>query len=191
MASLFGHPRFVKDEGALDETLLGIKLVCCPRCKLTGALIGHGLLRGYTEQGSQSVVRGRRYFCSNRGRRPGCGRTFSVKLKSILCGFVARTLTLWCFLQAVLGGLSRRAAWLEAGCAHGMSLSSGYRLWRRLCAAQSALRVRLCQQAPAPASAARDPLAQLVAHLTAVVGNEPGDLLAAYQHRTQRGVFDD
>jgi hypothetical protein len=70
-----------------------------------------------------------------------------------------------------------------------LSLSSAYRLWRRLGNAQSALRSRLCSEAPAPGCASRESLAQLVAHLGAVLGDAPIDLLAAYQHRTQRGVF--
>jgi hypothetical protein len=65
-----------------------------------------------------------------------------VVLSTVLPGFVVRTLTLWCFAKPVLGGLTRRAAWLcEVGSALG--LSSAYRLWQRLCSAQSALRARL------------------------------------------------
>jgi hypothetical protein len=83
--------------------LLGLKLAPCPHCRQTGALIGHGFLRGYAEQGSEVVVRsrGRRVFCSNREQRPGCGGTFSVLLSTVLSGFVVRTLTLLCFATAV------------------------------------------------------------------------------------------
>src|SRR5690606_18555411 len=159
-------------------------------CRQSGTLIGHGFLRGYAERGSGLVVRGRRIFCSNRGKRPGCGRTFSVKLGCVLSGFVVRTLTLWCFVQAVLGGLTLRAAWLVEA-AGALSLSSGYRLWRRLSAAQSALRVRLCREAPAPASTAREPLAQLVQHLAVAIGDSgETDLFAAYQSHLGQGLFD-
>lgn len=177
------------DEAALGEALLGIKLTTCPHCQRIGALIGHGLLRGYAERSSEVVARGRRFFCSNRGRRPGCGRTFSVKLHVVFAGFVVRTLTLWRFAQAVLSGLTRRAAWLRAAQST-LSLSSAYRLWRRLRTAQSALRARLCREAAAPTCGAREPLAQLVAHLALVLGDERADLLAAYQSRMQRGLFD-
>jgi hypothetical protein len=154
-------------------------------------LIGHGFLRGYAERGSESLVRGRRLFCSNRGLRPGCGRTFSVKLTTVFAGFVVRTLTLWGFAKAVVGGLTRRAAWLREGA---LSLSSGYRLWRRLCAAQSALRARLYREAPAPPSTACEPLAQLLAHFGVVVGvgadAETSDPFAGFQLHLQRGLFD-
>ena len=108
LASPLGPPCFVGDEPALVDVLLGLKLTCCPHCRRTAALIGHGLLRGYSEQDSKEVVRGRRVFCSNRGRRPGCGRTFSVLLSTVLYGFVVRTFTLFRFANSVLKGLTRR-----------------------------------------------------------------------------------
>jgi hypothetical protein len=193
LVSPFSPPRFVSDEPALDAVLIGIKLVACPYCRQTGALIGHGFLRGYAERSSEVVVRGRRVFCSNRARRRGCGRTFSVKLAAVLCGFLVRTLTLWRFASAVVGGLTRRAAWLLAA-GSALSLSSGYRLWRRLRAAQSALRARLWREQPAPSSAAHEPLAQLFAHLGVVVAagvaTVASDLFAAYQQNLQRGLFE-
>jgi len=134
------------------------------------------------------VVRGRRVFCSNRGQRPGCGRTFSVLLSTVLSCFVVRTLTLFCFATAVLGGLTRRAAWLRE--AQGaLSLSSGYRLWRRLCSAQSTLRSRLCRTAPPPESTAREPLAQLMQHARLVVCESEADPFSALQIRLQQGLL--
>ena len=186
-------PRFVNDEPALAAVLDGIKLVACPHCRQTGALIGHGHLRGYSERGSECVVRGRRVFCSNRGRRTGRGRTFSVTLATVLCGFLVRTLTLWNFASAVVRGLSRRAAWLLAA-GSALSLTSGYRLWRRLGTAQCALRARLCRELPAPPSTAREPLAQLFAHLGLVVGSGDAPLtsnpFAVFQQHLQCGLFD-
>lgn len=109
-------------------------------------------------------------------------------LGSVLWGFVVRTLTLVCFAKAVLGGLTRRAAWLcEAGGA--LSLSSGYRLWRRLGEAQATLRGRLCRVAPPPDSGAREPLAQLLAHVVLVVGASEADPFSALQNQLQQGLL--
>jgi hypothetical protein len=156
-------------------------------------LIGHGFLSGYAERSSELVVRGRRVFCSNRGLRSGCGRTFSVKLATVLAAFVVRTLTLWCFAKSVITGLSRRAAWLDAA-GGALSLSSGYRLWQRLCEAQSSLRARLSREAPAPPSTAHEPLAQVFAHLAVVVSKDAdfefSDPFAAFQFRLERDLFD-
>lgn len=180
-------------EQELGLRQLGVELWTCPHCRKCGTLIGHGHLRGYEEHGQRRVVRGRRLFCSNRGRKRGCGRTLSVKLATAVCGFVVRTLTLFRFMRLVSRGVSRRAAWLDAS-AGALSLSSGYRLWRRLCAAQSAIRTRLCQQIGPPACSAAVSITQLLAHLSLVVGaNASGehiDLFAAYQSSLGRGLFD-
>ncbi len=88
----------------------------------------------------------------------------------------------------MLSGLTRRAAWLHE--AQGaLSLSSGYRLWRRQHEAQSALRGRLCRQGPPPDSPAREPLAQLVLHLRLVVGESDADPFAALQNVVQQGLL--
>lgn len=177
-------------EQELEFGELGVGLWPCPHCARCGTLIGHGFLRGYSERGQEREVRGRRLFCSNRQRRPGCGRTFSVKLATVIAGFIVRTLTLFRFASAVLGGLTRRAAWLGAA-GGALSLSSGYRLWSRLTAAQSALRARLSREVPAPACTAREPLAQLLAHLAVVVGSAGSDdHFTAFQLHAQRGLFD-
>ena len=108
---------------------------------------------------------------------------------TVLTGFVVRTLTLCRFAQAVLGGLTRRAAWLrEVGGA--FSLSSGYRLWWRLQGAQSALRSQLSREAPAPLCTAREPLAQLLAHFDAVFGCDEPDLFATFQTGAQCALFE-
>ncbi len=192
MPPVFALPRFVSGESALSAVPFGLKLAACPHCRRTGALNSHGPLRGYAEGDSAVVVRGRRVFCSNRARRPGCGRTFSVKLSAVLAGFVVRTLTLWLFASAVVCGATRRGAWLGATRASGaqLSLSSGYRLWRRLRDAQSSIRARLCREAPAPGSASREPLAELMAHVTALVGMGQRDPLAAMQLHLQHGAFE-
>jgi hypothetical protein len=169
--------------------LFGLKLAPCPHCRQTGALIGHGFQRGYAERSSARVVRGRRVLCSNRGRRPGCGQTFSVLLSTVLCGFLVRTLTLFRFASGVLGGLTRRSAWLGAA-GGALSLSSGYRLWQRLGGAQGWQRARLCRVTAPPTCGALAPLAQLFAHAALVVGATVPDLLEALQRQLQRGVFE-
>jgi hypothetical protein len=186
-------PRFVTDENALSAVLLQLGVQDCPLCHQTGALIGHGFLRGYAECGTEVVVRGRRVFCSNRNLKRGCGRTFSVKLATVLAGFMVRTLTLWLFVCAVLNGLRRRAAWLGVA-QNALSLSTGYRLWQRINDAQSSLRTRLSREVSAPPSPSPEPLGQLMAHLAIAVGSgcatDDSDLFAAFQQRLQQGLFE-
>ena len=185
-------PRFARDRQALDELLAGAKQISCPRCHRAGMLVGHGLLSGYAERGGDREVRGRRLLCSARFRRSGCGRTFSVLIATVVAGFTVRTPTISAFLESVVGGLSRKAAWeraqAPAGGAPGLSLRSGYRLWDRLLAAQSRIRTALSGLMPPPATTDARPIAQMLAHLRHALGGA-GCVLAAFQLALHRGVF--
>jgi len=75
---------FVGSAVAFDEYRTHLKSVSCPHCRAVDNLNRHGFLRGYAEEGSDRVVRCWRIFCSNRGRRRGCGRTHS-KIRTFLC----------------------------------------------------------------------------------------------------------
>jgi hypothetical protein len=183
-----GPKRFAADEAELRSVRVHLKLCPCPHCGRTGALIGHGWLRGYAEQAGVRVIRGRRVFCSNRFRRPGCGRTFSVLLGALLRGFVVRTETLFRFATEVTLGMTRKAAW-HAATSGVMALSSGYRLWRRLGEAQSSLRARLCRQCPPPGCTHQEPVAGLLAHFRAAFAGADC-AFSSFQLRLQRGLFD-
>lgn len=160
----------------------------CPHCQRAGTLIGHGVLRGYAERSSAWVVRGRRFFCSNRFRKGGCGRTFSVLLAQMLKRHVVRARTLGRFLAAAVAGVSLKAAWEEA--ARGLfSVQTGYRLWRHLTGSQPHLRTALCRDAPPEDSRAPTPLGGLLDHLRSVLGRD-ACLFGAFQQRFQVGVFD-
>jgi hypothetical protein len=161
--------RFASSKAELEECREQAKQRACPHCRRLGTLIGHGLLWGYAErQARQRVVRGRRLLCSKRYRRPGCGRTVSIWLDSVIAGFLVRTRTLSAFVVLVSGGSSVKAAW-ETAAGGALSLGSGYRLWHRLVQAQSELRTRLCGVAPAPSSSSRLPWTQLLAHFQLVL----------------------
>ncbi len=158
--------RYFSNESELDQYRRSLKSVQCPRCGRVGFLIGHGFLVGYTEAGQEMVFRGRRFFCSNRYRRRGCGRTFSVMLADVLVGFMVRAGTLFAFLRTVAEGASRKAAWEKS--AGAFSLESGYRMWRRLSEAQAHIKAMLCRQRPPPYSPSDEPLVQLLEHLQCV-----------------------
>lgn len=185
-------PAFVRDRQALDRVLEQVRHLTCPRCHRTGWLVGHGLLVGYAERGSEREVRGRRFYCSTRLARGGCGRSFSVLIATVIARFTVRAPTLSALLVAVVNGLSRKAAWEQIDPSTrgppGLSLRSGYRLWARLLAAQSRLRTLLSEiVSPPPIQDAR-PFAQLLVHLRSALG-EDGCPLAALQFKVQRGVF--
>ncbi len=162
-----------------------IKQEACPHCQATGYLIGHGFLKGYRDKNNQTEIRGRRFFCSNRHRRNGCGRTFSVLLTDLLGRFMVPAATLWAFLKGVRGGLSRKAAWecLKSS----FSLESAYRLWNRFRQAQSHIRTRLLHHHGDPPSASTnttEPLFELIDHLIAAFPQSSCPV-AAFQERLQ------
>jgi len=179
-------PRFVRDERALDDVLYSAKLHACPHCRRTGALVGHGMLRGYDEHGPTQVVRGRRLLCSSRFRRPGCGRTVSVRIAHVIARFTVRTEPLTTMLRAVVEGSTRRAAWLRAEAP--LTLRTGYRLWRRLLVAQPVMRTAMCRVCPPPASSDHRPIALLFVHMQTAFGTT-GCVFAALQTRSQQSLF--
>jgi len=129
-------------------------------------LNGHGFLRGFAEASAEWICRGRRFFCSNRHQKAGCGRTCSVLLAELIAGFIVTAWTLFRFLRSVGDGLSRKAAW-EQEAAGALSLRSGYRLWKRLSGALVSLRTALVGLRAPPEGSSALPEAQLALHAAA------------------------
>ncbi len=105
-------------------------------------------------------------FCSNRGRRGGCGRTFSLCLAEVLPRHTFTASLLWQLLVRLLAGASLKAAAEKLRLP--FALESVYRLRRQLRQRLDLIRARLCREQAPPASAQSDPLLQTVEHLQAV-----------------------
>jgi hypothetical protein len=167
--------RSADDWTAIVERL---KQTRCPHCKAAGTLIRHGCLYGRDESSPrQDTLRARRIFCSNRNARPGCGRTFSIWLAHKIRRLSLTADALWRFLQAAVAGsvlaTSRAfAGWLD--------VRTWQRIWKRFDHAQSKIRTALHRHCPPPelpaclpANAARQPAAQVLAHLQAAFPDTP------------------
>ncbi len=162
-----------------------LKQTPCPHCKVVGTLNRHGSLLGYDESSPQQrMVRARRVFCSNRQARRGCGRTFSVWAADKIRRLSLTTVALWRFLQAaVASGI------LAASRADGRrSERTWQRIWKRFDLGQSQIRTALrgrCSPperlADLPKNPARQPAAQVFAHLQAAFPDVPCPI-AAFQH---------
>ncbi len=160
------------------------KLLACPHCRRIGWLIGHGFLRGYSLNGRDKRRRGRRFFCSNRNRRRGCGRTCSVLLSIFLFRRTLRAAHLWKLWRAAARSTGRKAGWESLGLP--FCLETFYRVWRRLLSAQSRIRTMLHRLGPPPRPAyAADAIEEVRVHLeTAFAG--AACPIAAFQRRLGR-----
>ena len=166
-----------------------LKLTPCPHCKAVGTLIRHGFLYGFDESSPQrKTLRARRIFCSNRNRRRGCGRTFSVWVADKIRRLSLTTRGLWGFLKRAAAGTI--AAAIRAADCH-LSDRTLQRLWKRFDRGQSTIRTALLERCPPPelpAEPARRPAAaQVLAHLQAAF---PGAdcPIATFQH-SMRSFF--
>jgi hypothetical protein len=172
----------------------GQRLPCvrCPHCGRAGHLAGHGRLTGNDPQaaGRPPIIRGQRYYCSNRHRHLGCGRTFSILYGFCIAGYSVATWVIWGWLwawQASGWSVSLKSAWEQTATI--FSLSTAYRLWNQARLIQSAWRTALSQLCPPPPCVQSDPWVQLLAHWRAAFAGHP-DPLAAYQTTLQRSIWE-
>lgn len=158
---------YVADAEAFDGHRDRLKLRPCPHCRAVGFLICHGFLRGYGDHCSEKIQRGWRVYCSNRGRKSGCGRTYAVLLSICLFHRRVGAERLWNFLRAILGGVSRQPAWERV--AAPFCVETGYKLWASFIRNQSHLRSFLHRRVkPVALERIVAPALQLIAHLKAI-----------------------
>lgn len=111
----------------------------CPFCQFIGTLILNGYLKSKPETIDQPfIIRGHRIFCSNRNRKSGCGRTYSLKLSVFVGRLRQKASGIWEFLSNLLKGQSTFLAFRNTGLSY--SNSSIYRLYNRLIRNQSSIR---------------------------------------------------
>lgn len=158
--------KYISSATEADKFKAHLKQIPCPCCGRRGYLIGHGYLRGYGESADPDTLRGRRFFCSNRDRRKGCGRTFSILFAHLFRRFSVAATTLWTFLKRVSKGFSRKAAW--EGLNSGFSIETAYRLWQRTQDRQIPIRAWLSRKKGPPQINSSEPLFELMAHLETV-----------------------
>ena len=149
------------------RTVFSLKQLSCPHCEQSETLNRHSILYGNDpSQFAKERVRGQRVFCSNRGRRGGCGKTFSVYLADTLPRHTLTATLLWKWLIQKLAGLSAKAAAEKAHLP--FALETVYRVGRKLRRGLGRLRTLLCRKQGPPASTQADPVWQSVEHLQRV-----------------------
>ena len=101
------------------RTPFSLKQLRCPLCGAAETLNRHSKLQGNdpdTNCGGQ-VQRGQRVWCSNRGRRGGCGRSVSIFLAEVLPRHTVRAPALWSLLDRLLAGRFAQGGGRGAGSA--------------------------------------------------------------------------
>lgn len=160
------------------------KLWACPACARTGTLNRHGSREGCLDGALRPVAR--RYWCSPRRKsRPGCGKSFSVRLAGRAAGTTVSCGRLWGFLRRWMGGAAASAAWEQAR--PGFSLESAYRWIRALGERQARLRELLSRQRAPPAAgrSGAGALRGLLGHLAGCF--ETGSPIEDFQLAFQEG----
>lgn len=177
-------PRFVESLLDFESLIEGAKTYACRHCGRVGTLVGHGFLRGYAENSSALLVRAQRFFCSNRGRRRGCGRTDSSFIAHFVPHFTITTLTLW----RLFSRLSSECSAFSNSQAEPFPLCprSAYRLANRLKSASLRWRSWLVTQGASLTSTAFMPLAQLHNQLRKALGPRP---FSMWQLRVQSSLL--
>jgi hypothetical protein len=132
------------------------------------------------------LARGQRVFCSDRGQRGGCGKTFPLFSASVLPRHTFTARLLYALLRALLGGATIKAA--AETLRLPFSLEAVYGIVRRLRLRLDALRSLLCRERSAPASSQTDPLHQTVEHLQHLFP-QGTRALAAYQRHFQEPLM--
>lgn len=161
-----------QDKQAIARWLLCIKMLRCPFCHCSNSLNRHSFLYGNDPNSRQGrCIRGQRVFCSDRGQRGGCGRSFSVFLAGILPRHSVPALFLWSLLLSLLGGSSLKAA--AESLRSLFHLDTFYRLRQRLRTRLDFVRALLCRDQKPPHSSQADPLLQTVEHFQIVFPNAP------------------
>lgn len=158
---------FCARRSGVKKAAFSLKQSPCPHCGCAGSLNRHSRALGNDPaQASGQSVRGQRVYCSNRGQRGGCGRTFSLVLAEVLPRHTLTASLVWRWLVKVLAGLSLKAAAEKLRLP--FALETVYRLRRGLARNLDVLRTRLAGRGEPPTVAHADPLFQTLAHLHVV-----------------------
>lgn len=177
---------FYRNDQEWNAIVERLKLTQCPHCKVVGALIRHGFLKGFDDSNpKRPTIRAQRVFCSNRNARPGCGRTFAVWRADKIRRLGLTAGGLWRFLKSALADGILAAI---RGFSCHLSDRTMLRIWKRFHLAQSRIRTALLGRCPPPALPDEHrPAAQVLAHLQAAFPDAPCPI-ASCQH-TLRTFF--
>jgi hypothetical protein len=126
-------------------------------------------------------------FCSNRGQRGGCGRTYSLLYLGVLPRHTYTAPRLWDVLdQLGMGGRSIKSVWEHLR--PPLTLDTLYHLLQRLRRRLSEVRSALCRETSPPPCDFAAPLLQTISHVRQAFLSSDCPL-SAFQHRFQQPLM--
>lgn len=172
---------FYRSEEEFNAFHERLKLFACPYCNMRGFLILNGCIYGYTEDASSNMVkRGHRIFCSNRKKRQGCGRSFSMLKSGFIKHFIISAVTVWIFLSSIKQGLSLIKAFRKTGSS--MGETAAYRILKRFRNSQARIRTFLTGAKDPPGlKHVKDPVIRTIIHLKSLFPQSPCPV-SEFQH---------
>jgi len=179
--------QFVRDERERDQVLGNLKQTRCAYCRRTGTLNRHDHVQSNDlEAVDKQTVRGQRAWCSNRGRRGGCGRTMLIVFARLLPRHSVNATMLGQLLKRLCAGDSIQSAWEQ--CRMPVHLQSVYHLLQRFRERLDAVRVALLSHCAPPTSVHTEALRQTAEHLRCVFP-ESTNPVEAFQYAFQTPIM--
>jgi hypothetical protein len=182
--------RFARHLDHLSDLLQSLKQFGCPFCGALETLNCHSKLQGNDPDGDSGQARkqrGQRVWCSNRGQRGGCGRSFSVFLAEVLPGHTVTSRWLWGLLKGLVSGGSIKAV-IES-LTPPFAPETLYHVLHRLRERLAAVRTALFREAAPPTCSHRDPLFQTTEHLRRLFAQSDCPI-AQFQLHFQRSLLE-
>ncbi len=180
--------QFYKTQEEFDNFHARLKLHPCPHCHHIGYLILHGCLYGFTESDtSGQIKKGHRIFCSNKKKRDGCGRTFSIRMAEFIKNHIVSAKTVSDFLDNIKDDTSCAQANRDSG--NKMKNSTVYRIFNKFKYHQVRIRTFLAGLRPPPRlKHVKDAAIQTILHLWAVFDGYPCPV-SQFQYYFQASFF--
>jgi len=155
----------------------------CPYCGKVGTLNIHDKIYGNkSDDKTDRCLRGQRGWCSNRGKRGGCGKTISFVFSWVLPRHSFTADILDHTLTELSSGSSVKTA--HERCRTLLSLQGLYHLIKRFSLRIDALRTKLIEKSKPTVSTLSDPILQTFQHLQTVFSLDPC-AISAYQQDFQ------
>ena len=179
--------QFVRNEEAMEHELKKAKHTACIHCGRTGTLNRHDKRHGNDPDSTdKQTIRGQRLWCSNRGKRGGCGKTTCLCFAWVLPNHSMSAPSLGRLLKYLCTGVSIQQAWELSRCP--VTLQTVYHILQRLRMRMGEIRSFLIALCRPRKSLHRDPMITTAEHLRYAF-SQAACPVEAFQDRLQTPIM--